>query len=147
MSPLTYWNLSSSSKILVLQWLLGFMLGFHSKSEMIYLPKKTCLIIIHRNTTHILDILCIYSILCMLIYFMYVDILFSPTKTISIMFERVTTHCQTLKTWIGHNTMRYQNFNMLPHALAYIFSQFSIVWGYLERLTMRYRQVYIKNVY
>ena len=26
MSPLTYWNLNSSRKILVLQWLLGFML-------------------------------------------------------------------------------------------------------------------------
>ena len=34
------------------------------------------------------------------------------------MFERVTTHYQTLQTWIGHDTMRYHDFNALP----YIFS-------------------------
>ena len=28
-----------------------------SKSEMIYPPKKVCLIIVHRNTTHILDMI------------------------------------------------------------------------------------------
>ena len=32
-------------------------------------------------------------------------------------------------TPMGHNEMRYHNFNMLPHALLYILSQFSIVWG------------------
>ena len=31
MSPLTYWNLNSSSKMLVLQWLLGFMLVYCSQ--------------------------------------------------------------------------------------------------------------------
>ena len=30
---------------------------------------------------------------------------------------------------IGHNGMRYHNFNILPHAFSYIFSQFSMVWG------------------
>ena len=30
----------------------------YSKSEMIYLPKKVCLIIIHRNTTHLPDMSC-----------------------------------------------------------------------------------------
>ena len=29
-----------------------------SKNEMIYLPKKVCLNIIHRNTTHLLDMSC-----------------------------------------------------------------------------------------
>ena len=30
--------------------------------------------------------------------------------------------------WIGHNAIHYHNFNVLPHALRYFFSQFSIVW-------------------
>ena len=34
----------------------------------------------------------------MFIHYMYVDILFPLTKAIPIMFERVTTHYQTLKT-------------------------------------------------
>ena len=83
---------------------------------------------------------------------MYVDIFFPLTKAIPIMFERVTTHCQTLQTWTGHDTkryhtryhtryrtfplsliwlgyyaMRYHNFNVLPHALPYILSKFSMV--------------------
>ena len=31
------------------------------KSEMIYLPKKVCLIIIHTNTAHILDMFCCHQ--------------------------------------------------------------------------------------
>ena len=42
---------------------------------------------------------------------MYVAILFPLTKATPIMFERVTTHYQTLKTWIGHGPTRYHNFN------------------------------------
>ena len=57
---------------------------------------------------------------------MYVDVLFPPTKAIPIMFERVTKYYQTLQTWIGHNATRYYNFNALPHALPYIFSQFNM---------------------
>ena len=60
---------------------------------------------------------------CMFIHYMYVDILFSLTKAIAIMFERVITHYQTLETWIGHNATRYHNLNALPHALSCIFSQ------------------------
>ena len=67
---------------------------------------------------------------------MYVDILFPLTNAIPIMFEHVTSHYQTLQTWISHNTTRYHNFNVLPHALPYIFSQFSLVWGYLQRVTI-----------
>ena len=33
--------------------------------------------------------------------YIYVNILFALTKAIAIMFERVTTYYQTLKTWIG----------------------------------------------
>ena len=51
---------------------------------------------------------------------MYVDILFPLTKAIPIMFERVTTHYQTLQTWIGHNATHNHNFNTLPQALPYI---------------------------
>ena len=46
-------------------------------------------------------------------------------------------------TWISHNAMRYNNFNVLLHALPYIFSQFSMVWGYLERVTIKF----MKNIY
>ena len=46
------------------------------------------------------------------------------------MFERINTYYHTLKTWIGHNAMRYHKFNALPHALPYyILSQCSMVWG------------------
>ena len=72
-----------------------------SKNEMIYLPKQMCLIIIHRNTTHIIDISCChknqqYRYMKLLNMYdhtlMYVVIFFSLTKTILIMFELVTTY-------------------------------------------------------
>ena len=54
------------------------------------------------------------------------------------MFEHVTTRYQTLYTWISHNSTRYHNFTALPHtllhALQYIFSQFSMVWSYVQRV-------------
>ena len=66
----------------------------------------------------------------MLIHYMYVDVFFPLTKAIPIMFEQVTTHYQTLQTWIGHDATCYHNFNALPyalpHALPYIFSQFNM---------------------
>ena len=63
---------------------------------------------------------------CMVIHYMYVDVFFPPTKAIPIMFEHVTTHYQTLQTWIGHYATRYHNFNAGPHALSYILSQFNM---------------------
>ena len=68
---------------------------------MIYLPKKICLIIIHRNTTHVLDMVCSdkhqqqschneNTKRCMFINYMDVNILFSLRKDIPIMFEPVT---------------------------------------------------------
>ena len=60
------------------------------------------------------------------------------------MFERVTTHYRTLQTWIGHDATRYHNFNVLRDALPYIFSKFSMVWDYLQRVTTRYRKMYEK---
>ena len=67
---------------------------------------------------------------CMFIHYTYVDVIFPLTKAIPIMFEHVTTHCQTLQTWIGHDATHYHNFNALPqalpHALPYIFSQFNM---------------------
>ena len=62
--------------------------------------------------------------ICMLIHHMYVNILFSLTKVISIMFERVSTHCQTLQTWVGHNAARYHNLNTLSHALPHALPDF-----------------------
>ena len=86
----------------------------YSKSEMIYLSKRVCLIVIHRNTTHILDMSFCHkhqqqrhhnenTKVYMFIHYMYVDILFLLTGAIPIMFEGVTKHYQTLQTWIGHN--------------------------------------------
>ena len=60
MSLLTFWKLNSS-KILVLQWLLGFMLVYCSQKWNVYLPKKVCQIIINRNPTHILDMSCCHK--------------------------------------------------------------------------------------
>ena len=40
--------------------------------------------------------------------------------------------------------MRYHNFNVLPHTIPHIFTQFSMVSGYLQRVTMRYHQIYKK---
>ena len=107
----------------------------------IYLPKKICLIIIHRNSTSLLDMSSCHqkqqqrrnnenTRVFMFREYMYDDILFSVTKAIPIMFERITTHYQTLKTWIGHNATHYHNLNALPHTLPNISSQFSMVWGY-----------------
>ena len=105
---------------------------------MIYLPKKVCLIAIHRNTTHRLDIYPV--VISISIHYMYVDILFPLTKAIHIMFERVSTHYQTLKTWIGHNATCYHNFSALPHALPHglphILLYFFLVWGYLQCVTI-----------
>ena len=71
------------------------------KSEMIYLPKKVCIIIIHTNATHILDMSCCNkhqqqryhnenTKKCMIINYMHADMFFPLTKAIPIMFERVT---------------------------------------------------------
>ena len=59
-------------------------------------------------------------------HYIYVDILFVPTKDIPVMFERVTTYYQILQTLIDHNATRYHNFNTLPHSSPYIFSQFNM---------------------
>ena len=107
------------------------------KSEMIYLLKKVCIIIIHTNTIQILDVSCCHkhqqqryhnenTKTCMFIHYMYVDKFFPLPKAIPLMFEHVTTHYQTLQTRIGHDATRYHNFNALPHALPYIFSQFNM---------------------
>ena len=68
-------------------------------------------------------------------------------------FEGVTTHCQTLETWIGLNVTRYHNLNALlqalQHALPYIFSEIFLVLGYLQRvatLTIIFFKIYI-NIY
>ena len=136
---------------------------------MIYLPKKVCLIIIHTNTIHILDSSCCHQHQQQRYHNE------NTKKAIPIMFGHVTTHYQTLKTWIGHDVTHYHNFNALPHSLPqvlhtfspsltrrghnakpyhnfnvllhvlpYIFSKFSMVWGYLQRVTTRYYQIFIK---
>ena len=113
---------------------------------MIYLPKRFAQLLF-IGTTHLPDMSCCHRYrqqryhngnteIRIFIPYMYADIVFSLTKTIPIKFERVTTHYQTLQTWIGHNTTCHHNFNSLPHTLPYIFSQFSLVWGYFQRVTI-----------
>ena len=142
MSPLTYWNLNSSSKILVLQccsivvkkWndipsqigLSNYYSRKHNTSSR-YVPVAISI----RNKGIIMKILkYIY------LYTICANVLFPSTKAIPIMFERVTTHYKALQTWIGDNATRYHNFNALPHALPYIFFQLSMVWGYLQCVTI-----------
>ena len=64
------------------------------------------------------------------VHFMHVAILFPLTKAIPIIFECVTTHYQTLQTWIRRAGTHYLNFkalpHALPHALPYIFC--SLTW-------------------
>ena len=57
------------------------------------------------------------------------------------MFERVTTHYQTLQTWMLHNATCYRNFDVLPHALAYIFSQFNMG---MQRITITLTCYYMR---
>ena len=137
MSLLTYWNLNFSPKILVLQWLLGFILVYCSQIVKWYTFPKKLVWLLFIKTTHVLDMSCFHkqqqqschheqTKTCMFIYYMCVDILFPLTKAIPVMFEHVTMPYQTLETWIDHNATRYHNFNALPHALLYIFSQFNM---------------------
>ena len=95
------------------------------KSEMTYLLKKVCIIIIHTNITQILDMSC---------YHKHQQQRYHNENTKTCMFihynkshsNYVTTHYQTLQTRIGHDVTRYHNFNALPHALPYIFSHFNM---------------------
>ena len=66
--------------------------------------------------------------ICMFIRYVYVDILFPRIKAIPVMFERVTTHYQTLQTWIDHNATHY--FNALRHALPLI----SLILAWFEAI-------------
>ena len=53
---------------------------------------------------------------------------------------------ETLQKWIGHNATYHHNFNMFLHTLPHIFSQFTMVWGYLQCFIMRYRQIYKNHI-
>ena len=59
--------------------------------------------------------------------------------------ELVTTHYQTLQTWVGLNATRYHSLNALPHAFPhtslYTFSEICLVLGYLQRVTTPYRHM------
>ena len=53
----------------------------------------------------------------------------SVTSVIFSHIERVTTHYQTLQTWIGLNVTRYHSLNALPHALPNKYSEICLVFG------------------
>ena len=84
----------------------------------------------------------------MFIHYMYVRILFPPTKAITIMSECVTTYYQTLQTWIANNAARYHNFTVCYHMCYHTFS-LSLAWfgaicNALPWVTIR---IVNKNVY
>ena len=55
------------------------------------------------------------------------------------------TNFQTPKTWLGQNATDYHDLNVLTHALPYIFPEICLILGYLQRITARYRQFFLKN--
>ena len=72
-----------------------------------------------------------------------------PSATsILVIFELVTTHYQTLRTWISLNVTHYHSLitllHALPHTLPYIFSEICVVLGYWQRVTTRYRYFFKK---
>ena len=71
---------------------------------------------------------------------MYVYILFSLTKAIPIMFKRVTTHQQTLQTWLGHNATRYRKFSL---SLAWL----GAICNGLPRITVKILKIYISKFF
>ena len=55
------------------------------------------------------------------------------------------TNFQTPQTWLGHNAMRYHDLDTLPYALPYIFFEICLILGYLQHVTTRYRQFFLKD--
>ena len=115
-----------------------------SKSEMMYLPKKVCLIIIHRKPTHILNMSCCHkhnqqryhnenTKIYIFLHYMYADILFPLTKAVPIMFEYVTIfyihvlpnskHMNRLQ----HVTISSTRYHTYYHMLQQMFS-LSLTW-------------------
>ena len=64
--------------------------------------------------------------------------------------ERIITHYQTLKIWIGLNGTYYHNLNALPHALPhalpYVFSEICLVLDYLQLVTTCYHHFFFLNI-
>ena len=60
--------------------------------------------------------------------------------------ERVTTHYQTLQTWIGLNETIYYSLNALPHEWRYFFTEICLVLGYLQHVTTCYHYFFFKNI-
>ena len=41
-------------------------------------------------------------------------------------------------TWKGHNATCFHNFSVLSHTLPYIFCQCNMIWGCLQRVTVKF---------
>ena len=91
---------------------------------------------------------------------MYVDIIFSITKVIPIMFERVTTryprYCTFYLslTWVDHKATRYHSFNVLPHTIptfSLSLACFRVICTTIPRVTFKfykkmYINIFLKNI-
>ena len=79
---------------------------------------------------------------------MFEKLSYPSATSILVIFELVTTHYQTLRTWISLNVTHYHNLitllHALPHTLPYIFSEICVVLGYWQRVTTRYRYFFKK---
>ena len=82
------------------------------------------------------------------VHTLYVCWYTSPSKKCHSNYECVTTYYQALQPWIGQNETRYDNFNALPYALPFIFSQFNMVLGYFAMVYHALpSNLYNKNMY
>ena len=70
----------------------------------------------------------------MFIHHIYVDILTPLTKAIIIMFERVTTHYQTLNTFIGYNVIRYHDLTRFHIRYQSLSGTFSLRFAWSEAI-------------
>ena len=77
---------------------------------------------------------------------MFVVILFCLTKAIPIMFECVTTHYQTLQTWIGHVqrvTITSTSYHTRYHTFSLRLAWFVAICNALPRVTVKFIKKYI----
>ena len=72
---------------------------------------------------------------------------------VTITWMRYHTHYHTRYrkfflslTWITYNATHYHNFNMLPHVLLYIFSQFIMVWRLFATGYHASPSIFLKNI-
>ena len=80
----------------------------------------------------------------MLIQYMYVDILFPPSKVIPIVFEHVNAYYQILQTRIGNNATRYHT---RYHTFTVSLVWFEFICIELPRVTVKFMKNIFINIF